>query len=681
MPRSPAGTRTPICSTAPWSGARSTAPPRSIADAGRGRGLVFCAAPVGELPASPRRRCQRPERTPRSPTSARSSAGPSPRTARTRGSSAATRSPAPRPRASSNARADLFDGARWYLTPTPQTGGVVYDRVQRVVDRDRRAAPGDRRAEAHDRLMATVSHLPHVLANVLVEQAADSLRAGDDERLPEIGPSFRDATRVAGANPAIWGDIFAGNREALAAEVESVADEAERRGELIREADAATGSRPGSARRATPAGSCSGRSWPAARSIELRLIVPNKPGIVAELALALGRGGVNIEDMALHPAADMKTGAVSLFVAGEDEAGRAAELVRELGHDVTRRDRAVSVRFDPAGALSGGLRPPPDKSISHRAALIGAMSDGPTRITGYLDSADTRSTLEAVRAVGATVTEGDPDDDGGLFVEVVGAGLRGARSAQIDVGNSGTLLRILPGWLAGQPEGSWTLAGDESIARRPVGRVAEPLAAMGAAVSSARWAAAARGRRLAAARRRARSPDRQRPGQVLPAPRRAVGGGGDHGARAGRLARPHRADARRRGGDPAPQRHRGRRRARRAPRVGGRHGPGRLLVGGLLRGRRPDRPGQRDRAARGGDQPPPHRHALDPLEDGRGDGRRSRARPRDDRPRDPRARPGARCDAPRAPLRAAGGRGRGRGRPGRDRRADPDRAPRLLRGR
>ena len=144
----------------------------------------------------------------------------------------------------------------------------------------------------------------------------------------------------------------------------------------------------------------------------------------------------------------------------------------------------MSVRFDPAGPLSGGLRPPSDKSISHRAALIGAMCDGPTRITGYLDSGDTRSTLDAVRALGATVTEGEPDDDGGLFVEVEGAGLRNARSARIDVGNSGTLLRILPGWLAGQPEGSWSLAGDESIARRPVGRIADPLAAMGAAVSS-----------------------------------------------------------------------------------------------------------------------------------------------------------------------------------------------------
>jgi len=139
-------------------------------------------------------------------------------------------------------------------------------------------------------------------------------------------------------------------------------------------------------------------------------------------------------------------------------------------------------RFEPAGALRGELRAPPDKSVSHRAALIGAMADGPTRITGYLDSADTRATLRAVVAVGAEVREGAPDDHGGLFVEIEGIGLRGARPAEIDVGNAGTLLRILPGWLAGQPAGEWTLDGDESIRRRPVDRVADPLALMGARV-------------------------------------------------------------------------------------------------------------------------------------------------------------------------------------------------------
>jgi 3-phosphoshikimate 1-carboxyvinyltransferase len=139
-------------------------------------------------------------------------------------------------------------------------------------------------------------------------------------------------------------------------------------------------------------------------------------------------------------------------------------------------------RFEPAGPLRGELRPPPDKSISHRAALLGAMASGPTRITGYLDSADTRATLRAVAAVGAEVREGKADEHGGLFVEIEGAGLRGPGSAEIDVGNAGTLLRIMPGWLAGQADGEWQLDGDESIRRRPVDRVAEPLRLMGAAV-------------------------------------------------------------------------------------------------------------------------------------------------------------------------------------------------------
>ena len=132
----------------------------------------------------------------------------------------------------------------------------------------------------------------------------------------------------------------------------------------------------------------------------------------------------------------------------------------------------TAVRFEPAGPLCGELRPPPDKSITHRAALIGAMADGPTRITGYLDSDDARATRRAVESVGAEVREGDPDDHGGIFVEIEGAGLRGARSAEIDVGNAGTLLRLLPGWLAAQDGSSFTLDGDHSIRRRPVDRIA-----------------------------------------------------------------------------------------------------------------------------------------------------------------------------------------------------------------
>ena len=135
------------------------------------------------------------------------------------------------------------------------------------------------------------------------------------------------------------------------------------------------------------------------------------------------------------------------------------------------------MRFEPSGPLRGTLRPPCDKSISHRAAIVAAMAEGDTEVSGYLDAADTRSTLDAVRALGARVEESP--GPGGLELRVHGVGLRGAREAEIDVGNAGTLLRVLPGWLAGQGRGSWSLDGDESIRRRPVDRVIEPLRLMG----------------------------------------------------------------------------------------------------------------------------------------------------------------------------------------------------------
>ncbi len=236
-----------------------------------------------------------------------------------------------------NSRADLFEGARWYLTPTPSTGGLLYDRVQRLIA-DLGARPQAIEADAHDRLMATVSHLPHVLANVLVAQATDALGGPDADRLPEVGPSFRDATRVAGANPAIWGDIFAGNSEAVADQVDAISKRLGEAAELLRQGDrgalAAWHSEAGGQRRELLEAELAG-----GRLCELRVLVPNSPGVVAEIALALGRGGVNIEDMGLYPAADMRSGAISLYVAGEDEAERAAAMVRELGHEVSLVER------------------------------------------------------------------------------------------------------------------------------------------------------------------------------------------------------------------------------------------------------------------------------------------------------------------------------------------------------
>ncbi len=231
-----------------------------------------------------------------------------------------------------NARADLFEGARWYLTPTGNTSGLLYDRLQRILA-GLGARPQAIDAAAHDRLMATVSHLPHVVANVMVSEALAEL-SRDSERMPEVGPSFRDSTRVAGSNPAIWGDIFSSNRDAVAAAIEAVIARLAQAAELIRagdrEAVVAWHAQAGAERLELLEADGDDE-----RLQELRVVVANRPGTIAELALALGEAGVNIEDMALHPAPDMTSGAVTLGVAGPRQAARAAELLRGLGHSVT----------------------------------------------------------------------------------------------------------------------------------------------------------------------------------------------------------------------------------------------------------------------------------------------------------------------------------------------------------
>jgi prephenate dehydrogenase len=230
-----------------------------------------------------------------------------------------------------HARGDLFDGAVWYLTPHATTSGIALERLHRAVA-GFGARPVAIDAETHDRVMASVSHLPHVLANVLVAQAANALGG---EAIPPTGPSFRDATRVAGANTGIWTDIYLANRDALVAQIDDtidrlravredlVAGDAER---VSAWNDAAAADR----RRLLETG------LEGAEVFELRAMVPNRPGVIADISLALGRGGVNIVDMALSPSADFRQGRVSVWVSGDEHAARAEELIGGLGIPVAR---------------------------------------------------------------------------------------------------------------------------------------------------------------------------------------------------------------------------------------------------------------------------------------------------------------------------------------------------------
>jgi prephenate dehydrogenase len=232
-----------------------------------------------------------------------------------------------------HARADLFDGATWFLTPTATTSGVLYERLHRLL-RGLGAAPAAIEPDTHDTILATVSHLPHVLANVLVAQAAHALAAGD-ERLPATGPSFRDATRVAGAPSAVWTDIYMSNADALATQIDQTIAGLARVRDALRagDADAITAWNDAAAadrRRLLEAQLAGGPLF------ELRASVPNRPGVIAQLALELGRAGVNITDMALYPATDMSEGVVALWIAGEEPAQRTEQLVARLGFPVAR---------------------------------------------------------------------------------------------------------------------------------------------------------------------------------------------------------------------------------------------------------------------------------------------------------------------------------------------------------
>jgi prephenate dehydrogenase len=231
-----------------------------------------------------------------------------------------------------HARADLFSDATWYLTPTAATRGTAYERLHRLITR-MGAWPSAIEPDTHDVVMASVSHLPHVLANVLVAQAARVLSA-EGERLPATGPSFRDVTRVAGANSAVWGGIYRANADALVAAIDDMVSRLQSARDMFAAGDddgittwneAARDDR----RRLLESDLAGGEVH------ELRVLVPNRPGIVAEIALALGRATIDIVDMGLYPSSGSH-GTVALWIRGSVVAEQAERLIGDLGLEVAR---------------------------------------------------------------------------------------------------------------------------------------------------------------------------------------------------------------------------------------------------------------------------------------------------------------------------------------------------------
>jgi prephenate dehydrogenase len=235
-------------------------------------------------------------------------------------------------RGPANARAELFDGATWFLTPVAETEPERYRDLHSFVS-SLGAVPVAVDAEAHDRLVALTSHLPHALANLLVNQAG-ATRIDGHEPLAAAGGSLRDMTRVAGANPRIWVDIFVENASA----VREALGEHRRR---IEQLDAALASDDAGFLARWIAEAAGNRRRMLADAYEdpgalqrLRVHVPDRPGVLAGITQALGAERINIEDFELQHHSPERGGVLMVLVAGEEPARRAAELLEAQGYGV-----------------------------------------------------------------------------------------------------------------------------------------------------------------------------------------------------------------------------------------------------------------------------------------------------------------------------------------------------------
>ena len=231
-----------------------------------------------------------------------------------------------------HATADLFDGATWFLTPSSATEPQRYRLVHGFVSA-LGATPVAIDPQAHDRLVALTSHLPHALANLLVNQAG-ATRVEGHEPLAAAGGSLRDMTRVAGANPRIWIDIFLENSGAIR---ESLAEHRRRIEQLEAALEAGDGGflarwigEAADNRRRMLEG-----AFPDPGDLhQLRVHVPDRPGVLAGITQALGAQRINIEDFELHHVSPERGGTLTLLVTGEGEAERAAAVLESQGYGV-----------------------------------------------------------------------------------------------------------------------------------------------------------------------------------------------------------------------------------------------------------------------------------------------------------------------------------------------------------
>jgi prephenate dehydrogenase len=235
-------------------------------------------------------------------------------------------------RGAENASPGIFEGATWFLTPVTQTDPAAHRLVHGFVS-DAGATPVAIDPDAHDRLVALTSHVPHVLANVVANQTGAS-RVEGHEPLTHAGGSLRDMTRIAGANPRIWVDIFLDNADRIRSELAEHRRRIEQVEAALSQGDAGfiarwIGEASSNRRRMLE------REYPDPGSLQrLRIHVPDRPGVLAGITQALGAERINIEDFELHHMSPERGGTLTVLVTGEGEALRAAALLESQGYSV-----------------------------------------------------------------------------------------------------------------------------------------------------------------------------------------------------------------------------------------------------------------------------------------------------------------------------------------------------------
>lgn len=228
------------------------------------------------------------------------------------------------------AREDLFHGATYFLCPTEEVPAETYEMLHAFITQIG-AKPVAVDMRAHDRIMALVSHVPHVLANVLMNEVG-AFEASGRRALYSVGPSFKDLTRVAGTNPPMWRDIFLENRPALVHSLRRVADELVSFCDVLESEDeVATLASIG--RAATFRQELLAYEDITPETLfRVTVRIPDRPGVLSRVMTALGSANINIEDLTLHHFSRDSGGDLVLYVSGEETAAMVTALVGELGY-------------------------------------------------------------------------------------------------------------------------------------------------------------------------------------------------------------------------------------------------------------------------------------------------------------------------------------------------------------